>query len=89
MPVNRWKYKLSVADVFHNEDMTFEEIRDVVVRRIRGSAWFKGCVKQSMFSELEDAVEELADTESTEEFDAVWGFIYDIADADRCWIATF
>ena len=36
-----WESKISVADVFHSDAMTFTEIRDAVVRRLRASAWFK------------------------------------------------
>jgi hypothetical protein len=79
-----WAHQLNLADVFHDADLSFEERRDAIVRRIRLTAWFKG------YDETEDLpqfVEELADTEAGE-FDAVWDSIYDIADADRVWIRT-
>lgn len=81
-----WEHKINLADVFHNDSLTFEERRDAIVRRIRETAWFKG---YGEFDSLPQLVEELADTENASEFDGPWEWIYDIADADRVWIATF
>ena len=81
-----WAHKINLADVFHNEDMSFEAKRDAIVARIRASAWFKG---YDECGDLSQFVEELADTEDGDEFDGPWSEIYDIADYDRVWIATF
>lgn len=80
-----WEHKLSVADVFHNDAMTFPEIRDAVVRRLRASAWFKS---KDEFDDLPMLVEELSDAKNTDDFDSAWDAIYDEADADRVWITT-
>jgi hypothetical protein len=80
-----WEHQLKLADVFHNDDLTFEQKRDEIVRRIRASAWFRGCHKDD---DLVCTVEELADTEDVPAFDYVWDAIYDLADADRVWIET-
>lgn len=81
-----WAHKINLADVFHNDEMTFEEKRDAIVRRIRATTWFKD---YDEYDDLPQLVEELADAEDTDAFDGVWDCIYDIADADRVWIATF
>lgn len=81
-----WDRKINLADVFHNEAVTFEQKRDAIVRRIRASAWFK---QYDECDNLPQYVEELADTENGSEFDGPWSCIYDIADYDRVWIATF
>jgi hypothetical protein len=81
-----WKATINLRHVFHNEAMTFEQRRDAIVRCIRSSSWAKGYAPDSAFHGF---VDELADAKSSEEFDAPWGELYDYADADRVWIATF
>jgi hypothetical protein len=81
MPI--WLDKINLADVFHNEEMSFEQRRDVIVQRIRRSGW------PDRNSSVYDLIDELADCETGNEFDGPWSLIYDEADADRVWIATF
>lgn len=81
-----WRYTVDLKGVWRNEEMTFEERRDEIVRRLRESRWFKSHEEGSW---LHSIVEELADTESIPDFDRVFNAIYDEADADRAWIATF
>jgi hypothetical protein len=81
-----WAHKVNLADVFHNDDLTFEQKRDMIVRRIRATAWFKSYAEGD---ELPMFVEELADAADPSGFDPAWDCIYDIADADRVWIGTF
>ena len=80
-----WESKLRLADVFHNDDMTFEQRRDAIAARIRATRWFKS---YDEYDDLPMFVEELAGTEDNASFNAVWDEIYDIADTDRVWIAT-
>lgn len=86
MPV--WLDRIELGDVWRNEEMTFEQRRDVVVSRLRESDWFK-CYEEAGEGELLSVVEELADAVDFEDFNYPWNYIYDIADADRVWIATF
>lgn len=81
-----WEHQVDVSDVFHNDDLTFEQRRDKIVARVRQSVWFKS---KDESDDLPQWVEELADAEDTGEFDPVWGAIYDEADYDRVWIKTF
>lgn len=80
-----WKYNINLKDVFHNDQLTFEQSRDAIVSRLRRSAWFKS---KGEFDDLPQLVEELADTTDVNEFDEVWDSIYNEADADRAWIVT-
>ena len=34
-----WDRKIRLADVFHNDALTFEQQRDAIVKRIRSSGW--------------------------------------------------
>lgn len=79
-----WDVTLYLGDVFHNEDLTFEEKRDEIVQRIQNSGWLEA-TDSDTFAEL---VEELGDTDDVEEFDQVWDLIYDQANLDRVWIET-
>ena len=80
-----WAHHISLEDVFHNDDLSFTEKRDAIVARIRASSWYKGYDETGDMSEI---VEDLAAATDTDEFDAAWDELYDIADADRVWIAT-
>jgi len=89
MGTGPWKYKINVASVFHNDTMTFFERRDSIVNTLRNSDWYKTRqAEPGDMGELEDLVDELADTDTTTDFDQVWDAIYDEADDDRAWIAT-
>ena len=81
-----WDRRINVGDIFHNDDLTFEQSRDRIAARIKGSTWYTA---EGEDSELWALVDELADTEDTDEFDAVWNGIYDLADFHRVWIDTF
>jgi hypothetical protein len=81
-----WEHKINLADVFHNDDLTFEQKRDTIVARLRATTWFK---QYDEYDDLPQFVEELADAEDKYAFNSPWDCIYDIADADRVWIATF
>lgn len=78
-----WDRRIDLSDVFHNEEMTFEQRRNAIVARLRASAWLKGRADG-----LTDLVDELADTADGDEFDGPWDEIYDYADVERVWIAT-
>ncbi len=81
-----WAHKINLADVFHADDLNFELKRDMIVQRIRATAWFK---QYDEYDDLPQLIEELAEVEDVEDFDGIWEMVYDIADYDRVWIATF
>jgi hypothetical protein len=81
-----WDRRINLRDVWRNQDMTFEERRDAVVRRLRSSGWMATHEDGDILHQL---VEELAEAQDADEFDAPWDAIYDEADYDRVWIVTF
>lgn len=78
-----WDFKLELKDVFHNEDLSFEEKRDEIVDRINSAPFM-----DEDDGELVDIVEELAGTETIPEFDRAWSWFYDWADFARVWVET-
>lgn len=80
-----WEYTVDVKDVFHNDSMSFEEIRDAVVLRLRESDWAKDHTKGI----LDPLIDLLAETPDQHEFNYYWDHVYDLADIQRVWIATF
>ena len=78
---------MCLADVFHNDDLTFIEKRDAIVARIKATRWHKDADPHE-FDGLVDIVENLATEESADDFDYWWGELYDLADRDRVWIET-
>ena len=80
-----WAHKINLRGVFHNDELTFEQKRDAIVRRIRATTWFK---QYDEFDDLPQFVEELADAEDNASFNSLWSDLYDMADADRVWIET-
>lgn len=87
MPTNVWAETISLRDVFHNDDLTFEERRDTIVRRLRASRWIRQRDTDG-FDELGEIVDNLADADTVREFDGWWAELYDHADRDRIWIAV-
>jgi hypothetical protein len=80
-----WDHELRLGDVFHNEEMTFEDRRDAIVARIRKARWY-----DEDDIALWEAVDGLANAEDTDEFDAWWDAFYDWCDAGkRVWVETF
>lgn len=82
MPI--WNHTLQLADIFHDDDLTLEQKRDEIVRRIKASPFW-----DEDDTTLTDVVHLLELTDCVEEFDAVWDEFYDWADAARVWVATF
>lgn len=80
-----WDRKIRLGGVFRDETLTFEELRDTVVRALRTSSWFK---RHDEYDDLPQYTEELADTEDRAAFNDVLDAIYDLADYDRVWIET-
>lgn len=81
-----WAHTIRIGHVWGNEDMTFIERRDAIVRILRASRWVK---ERDEFDSLVEVVDNLAEAEDTEEFDGWWDELYDHADYDRVWIDRF
>lgn len=80
-----WRLTVNLADIWE-VDMPFKHKRDVITKRIHSSGWMNDSLHPD---ELLELVSDLAVAQSHGEFNAIWNFIYDIADADGVWIATF
>lgn len=78
-----WDQKIPIGPIIRDESLTFEQTRDGVHGLLTSSPWVKDSAE---FSDLRALVEELGDTETDQEFNAVLDFIYDHADADRVWL---
>jgi hypothetical protein len=76
-----WYLTIRLADVWNEPGLLFTETRDEIVRRIRASGW-----ENPELSVLLDEIEEAPDIST---FDYLWNTLYDLADHDRVWIATF
>lgn len=81
-----WNKTVNLADVWKNEDLTFEEQVEKIVERIKNSGWRKFTPYPHTFDEL---IENLEKSETKEAFNDVWEEVYDLADVDRVWIETF
>lgn len=79
--MNRWEHRLILRDIWRNGDMTFQQRRDEIVRRIRRAPWGDDDWR------LGEIVDELDDSEDAETFDGWWESFYDWADSNRVWIA--
>jgi hypothetical protein len=78
-----WDLTLDVSVWFGNEEMSFEQRRDAIVRKIRKSSWPKHN------EDVDELLDELSEVETEEAFNKVWDDLYDIADLDsgyRVWI---
>ena len=80
MPV--WYETIDVRDVWGSDDHWTQK-RDQVVAIFRKSRWYKDSFQ------VQDLVDELEEALNVYEFDSIWNSIYDEADRDRIWIATF
>lgn len=82
-----WEREISVADLFHNDRLTFEQRRDAIANRLKDSPWYTSADKAE-FDGVYDTVHELANAEDAEEFNGWWDELYVLADIDRVYIKT-
>ena len=76
-----WKHRLQLGDIFHSDEIPFEQKRDEIVKRIKAAKWFDA----NDFT-LEEIVEGIHQSPDTEEFDGWWDEFYDWADRNRVWV---
>lgn len=77
---SHWAERLDVKDIFHNDEVTIIEKRDVIVQRIRAL--------KSYDDDAELIADELAQATEIDDFDEWWDAFYDWADKRRVWVAT-
>lgn len=78
-----WDRQIDLRHIWQNEALSFEQRRDAIAAMLRRSPWVKDR------TDLQELVDELADAETGDDFDVPWDALYDEADLDRVWIATF
>lgn len=85
--MNRWKHRVALGDVFHNDDMPLPEKGGVIAQRIKAASFYsdEDYDLVNMIEELEDAARD----DDEHYFDLVWSAFYDWADANRVWVETF
>lgn len=83
-----WKLNIDLKDIFHNDELSFEQIRDETVKRLKDSGWLGLAEDEYEEEQLFNLFEELELTETPDEFDEVWSYVYDEADDYRVWIGT-
>lgn len=94
--MGRWKERIELADLWHSfeEDESqenFLKVRDEVVRRFREASWMKDASdadSEMDLDRLSDLLDQLAYTETTDEFDSYWDDVLDWADDNRLWVET-
>lgn len=80
-----WRNAVDLGDVFHDESLSFQERRNIIVKRLRVFQHLD--LDPGATDTLEDLLDDLADATNEEEFDWTWNDIYDWADCDhRLWI---
>jgi hypothetical protein len=77
-----WLETVNLKDVWH-QNLPWTEIRDIAVDRLKKTEWY---TKSPL---VRDIVADLESVSDLGEFNWVWNNLYDEADADRVWIATF
>lgn len=80
----KWFHTLDLYDIFHDDEKTFIERRDEIVRRIKAQSWYT----TSDDMDLLDPVAGLEDSEDEEEFNDYWDELYNWADDARVWLNT-
>ena len=78
-----WEHNLLIADVFHDEARSFEERRDLIVKRILASRFW-----DAEDEDLVTIVEDLGKAPDEDRFDEFWDEFYNWCDEHAVWVAT-
>jgi hypothetical protein len=89
--MTNWRYTLKLKDVFHDDERTFEERRDEVVKRIKAAPFYSKDWEFAAndFWWIEDIVERIEESTNGDEFDVPWMDFYDLMDIECVWVETF
>ena len=83
----QWNITIDVKDVWENFDKNDVPASvKLVVERIKASGWRNITPYPHTFDQL---ISDLEASETLDEFNSWWSEVYDLADIDRVWIATF
>ena len=82
-----WQGLVNVADLWKDDEMPFDNKRDLIVGRIKSLPQY---VEDQESDEFDEAlwliVDEMSGVEEEDEFDYVWDSFYDWCDAERIWV---
>lgn len=82
-----WNISINVKDEWeHFQERGYAKSRDLIVEKIKKSRWRDISASQIR---LDDLIEELEESLNVHEFNSIWNELYDLADLDRVWLATF
>lgn len=88
-----WKYKIDMADTWERypDEIGFRTLKSLVVDELNKALEdLRDIIEdEDEIMSLEDLISEIEITDDEEEFDPVWTELYDWADYNKVWIATF
>jgi len=88
-----WKHEIDLADLFAKYEDDVIDGHEMITCLHKAFQSFIDAnpriTKYADFSRFEDAVDELAWTDTIEDADFMLETIYDFADANRIWVKTF
>lgn len=84
--MRRWKQRVDVGDLFHDDDLPLPDKGAAIARRLR-TLRIEG--DDLVFDETLEELGDAANADDVEWFDAVWNGVYDWADGQRVWIETW
>lgn len=76
----QWDHIIKIGDVIYDDDLTFEQKRDAVVKRILKSSAVRDGTRGE---ELRALAGELGEAADADDYDWIIGDIYDLADAGK------
>lgn len=84
-----WEYRVNLKHLFTADDSDENAIRvgKEVASIVRVSTWYKENTKTDPYSDLEETLEFLETVNDVDELNYYLGWLYDLADAERAWIA--
>lgn len=80
-----WAHRIDLHVPFTDDTLHFDQQRDAIVTILRGSRWVTDSPDGSW---LRVVIDNLADSDDTDEFNGWFDDLYDLADRDRVWLAT-
>lgn len=77
-----WASKLDLMGVFHNDGLSFAEMKEIITNRIVAASWYDVDVLGLIVFDLQFALDE-------DEFNSAWDQFYDWADENSVWVETW
>ena len=87
-----WKHKLDVSDLWKkvsNDEIALAEFTKEVAVKLQSLKNDIPILNHNEIDRLSASLKRVGRTKNKDKFDKVWNTIYDWADANKVWIATF